>query len=183
MKTVLVENKQHIRAFLDLPNTLYKGVKYYIKPLDKDIEAVFGAKNKTLKYGEVKRWLLLDGDTCIGRIAAFTNTKYSSQFKGIGGIGFFECINNQEAANNLFNTATSWLKEKGMQGCDGPINFGEKDKFWGLLKSNFELSPCYGQNYNLAYYQQLFETYGFKEYYKQLIFLRSGSDKLQQKYQ
>jgi len=183
MKTVLVENSKHIRAFLDLPNTIYKDNTTYIKPLDKDIEAVFGPKNKMLKHGEVVRWLLMDGNNCIGRIAAFTNEKHSSQFEGIGGIGFFECINNQDAANILFKQATKWLQDKGLKGCDGPINFGEKDKFWGLLTSNFELGPCYGQNYSAEYYPKLWENFGFKEYYKQLIFLRSGTDKLQAKYQ
>ena len=44
------------------------------------------------------------------------------------GIGFFECINNQSAANLLFETSITWLKEKKIEAMDGPINFGEKDK-------------------------------------------------------
>ena len=45
----------------------------------------------------------------------------------------FECVNNQKAANLLFDTAKEWLTEKGYNSMDGPINFGERDKWWGCL--------------------------------------------------
>jgi hypothetical protein len=87
-----------------------------------------------------------------------------------GGIGFFECIDNQNAANLLFDTAKEWLQTKGMEAMDGPINFGEKDNWWGLLISaNTEV--MYGMSYNPPYYIQLFENYGFKDYYKQFNYL------------
>jgi hypothetical protein len=44
---------------------------------------------------------------------------------------------------------------------DGPINFGERDKFWGLLTEGF-IEPLFGMNYNFPYYKDLFENYGFK---------------------
>ncbi|MCK4923147.1 MAG: hypothetical protein KAS71_19000, partial [Bacteroidales bacterium] len=59
-----------------------------------------------------------------------------------------------------------WLKEKGMEAMDGPINFGETDKYWGLLVEGFT-HPSYEIAYNHSYYQELFESYGFKTYYKQ----------------
>jgi hypothetical protein len=46
----------------------------------------------------------------------------------------------------------------GVEGMNGPINFGEKDKFWGLLVEGFK-NPSYQENYNPSYYQQLFESY------------------------
>jgi len=83
-----------------------------------------------------------------------------------GGTGFFECINDQEAANLLFDTAKEWLKVEGMEAMDGPINFGETDKYWGLLVDGFT-HPSYEIAYNFPYYQQLFENYGFQVYYRQ----------------
>ena len=49
---------------------------------------------------------------------------------------------------------------------DGPINFGEPDKFWGCLVDGFT-QPAYNVAYNLPYYQHLFESYGFQVYYNQ----------------
>lgn len=54
---------------------------------------------------------------------------------------------------------------------DGPINFGERDKFWGLLIDGFS-QPLYAMNYNPPYYRALFENYGFQIYFNQLCFSR-----------
>jgi len=48
-------------------------------------------------------------------------------------MGFFECTDDRDAAFLLFDTCSAWLKERGMQAMDGPINFGENDVNWGLL--------------------------------------------------
>jgi len=145
----------------------------YIRPLDKDVQEVFNKeKNNSFQYGEASRWVLKDQDgNLIGRIAAFTNSKYVS--KGdevpVGGIGFFDCINNQEAADIMFDAARHWLSSRGMEAMDGPINFGERDKFWGLVVEGFH-PPLYCMNYNQPYYQQLFEHYGFKTFFNQICF-------------
>jgi hypothetical protein len=59
------------------------------------------------------------------------------------------------------------LKAKGMQAMEGPINFGENDSWWGLLIQGFR-PPSFNMNYNPAYYQQLFENYGWQKAYDQL---------------
>jgi hypothetical protein len=56
-----------------------------------------------------------------------------------------------------------------MQAMDGPINFGERDRWWGLLVDGFE-PPVYCLNYNQSYYKQLFESYGFNNFYNQACF-------------
>jgi hypothetical protein len=145
----------------------------YIRPLDKDILEVFDLKNNaTFQYGEAARWVLKDDEgKLLGRIAAFTNTKYIT--KGdevpVGGIGFFDCINDQSAADLLFDVARHWLHGRGMGAMDGPINFGERDKFWGLVVDGFH-APLYCMNYNPPYYKHLFEHYGFKPFFSQVCF-------------
>ena len=159
------------QLFLRLPDLLYKNDPNWIKPLDKDILEVFDAeKNKFIKRGgEHVRWLLRDGNNAlIGRVAAFVNKTYK-QAQPTGGMGFFECIDNQEAAFLLFDACKQWLAARGMEAMDGPINFGERDKWWGLLTEGFD-SPLYCMNYNPPYYKALFEAYGFKLYFNQICF-------------
>lgn len=161
------------KSFLETNAVINAGNPAYIRPLDKDIRSVFDKKkNKAFRFGTAVRWILKDEKgKLIGRIAAFTNKKYKT--KGdevpVGGIGFFDCINNQEAADLLFNTAKEWLAQQGMQAMDGPINFGERDRWWGLVVKGFQ-EPLYGMNYNPPYYQQLFETYGFQVFFNQVCF-------------
>lgn len=157
------------KEFLTLPRKLYRNDQNWISPLDDNINAIFDPlRNNYFKHGTCTRWILKDdkGD-CIGRIAAFINEhKAYTQKLPTGGIGFFECINDKDAAFFLFDAAKHWLEEKGMKEMDGPINFGENDTFWGLLVEGFK-PPSLGMNYNPSYYKDFFEAYGFKELYDQ----------------
>ena len=60
-----------------------------------------------------------------------------------------------------------------MEGMDGPVNFGERDQFWGLLVQNFDAQPSYGMNYNPSYYQNFFDIYGFQNYFNQYVYWRN----------
>jgi len=64
---------------------------------------------------------------------------------------------------------------------DGPINFGERDKWWGCLVEGFDIEPNYLQNYGKAYYQKLFENYGFQLLFRQLTFLKKVRTPLSEK--
>jgi hypothetical protein len=113
-----------------------------------------------------------DGEV-VGRIAAFIDFNTSAKNEQpTGGVGFFECIDNQTAATLLFDTSREWLKSHGMEAMDGPVNFGERDKWWGLLISGHDLEPNYCMNYNPPYYRKLFEEYGFRDYFKQYTYYR-----------
>jgi hypothetical protein len=167
---LIVVTAKNAMDFIRVPLLIYKNDPNFIRPLDKDVNDVFDPKkNKTFRWGDCIRWILVnESGVAIGRIAAFVNKKYKNKGDGqpTGGIGFFECIDNQDAADMLFDVAKSWLLQHGMEAMDGPINFGERDRWWGLVVEGFK-PPIYLMNYNLPYYQQLFETYGFKNFYNQ----------------
>lgn len=165
-----VNDKATKKTFLNVAREIYKNDKNWVCPLDNDVEAVFDPlKNNFHQFGKCTRWILRDNNgRLIGRIAAFINEKKAYNYdQPTGGTGFFECINDQDAAFILFDTAKNWLKTRGMEAMDGPINFGENDNFWGLLAEGFT-PPSYGMNYNPAYYRAFFESYGFKTLYEQI---------------
>lgn len=170
------------REFLDLPVAIYKNDAQWIRPLDKDIEAVFDpAKNKLFKKGEATRWILKDNKgKVIGRIASFVNKTYKQE-QPTGGVGFFECIDDERAAHTMLDHCREWLRERGMEAMDGPINFGERLAFWGLLVEGFH-EPLYQMNYNPPYYQRLFESYGFHVYFNQICFARDRETRLPEKF-
>lgn len=173
MQLTEVTTTRLAKEFIRVNAEINKNDPHYIRPLDKDINDVFDPKkNKTFRFGEAVRWILKDNDgKLVGRIAAFTNKKYKNKGDDVpvGGIGFFDCINNQAAADMLFDVAKHWLIQKGMQAMDGPINFGERDRWWGLLVEGFQ-PPPYCLNYNKPYYKELFENYGFKCFFNQICF-------------
>jgi hypothetical protein len=170
MNVIEVSNTQTARQFIDLPRKLYKDDPMWICPLDNDVQAVFDPlRNVFFEHGVCTRWLLKnDAGEIIGRIAAFINYEKAHKHpQPTGGCGFFECINDQKAAFLLLDTAKTWLQAHGMEAMEGPVNFGENDKFWGLLVEGFK-PPSLGMNYNPPYYQAFFENYGFEKSYDQL---------------
>ncbi|RYZ95766.1 MAG: GNAT family N-acetyltransferase [Sphingobacteriaceae bacterium] len=165
-----VNSRAAQKAFLDTARFIYRHDTNWVCPLDNDIEAVFNpAKNNFHTHGTCTRWVLYDNaGQPTGRIAAFINTKKAYNFEQpTGGIGFFECIDDENYAFALFDTAKNWLAAQGMEAMDGPINFGENDNFWGLLVEGFT-PPSYGMNYNPPYYRKFFEDYGFTTQYEQI---------------
>ncbi|RFM34386.1 hypothetical protein [Chitinophaga silvisoli] len=185
MELVIVNDKRTAKQFLDVHVQLNKDVPGWVRPLDKDINAVFDTKkNKAFRHGELIRWLLKDDNgKLIGRIAAFVNKKYKNKGdeQPTGGVGFFDCINDQQAANFLFDHARDWLKERGMEAMDGPINFGERNNWWGLLVEGFH-EPLYGMNFNPPYYKELMENYGFKPFFHQYCYGLNVKDRVQDKF-
>ena len=177
MRVLVVENNTMEQVFLQVPFNIQSDNPAWIPHLESDIRQVFDSKkNKLLKDGEARRWVLSDEKgNFVGRIAAFINQK-TRNWNGIqvGGLGFFECINSQAAANALFQTATEWLKERGMQAVDGPINLGERDAFWGVLVDGFT-EPMYRANFNPPYYATLFKNFGFQLFFRQFTYYRDIS--------
>ena len=185
MTIVEVSTPSEIKKFHQLPYFIYKNDPNWIAHIKQEVEAVFKpSKNKYFEEGSAVRYLLEDPQgTVIGRVAAFIDGNRAHSFKqATGGMGFFECIDNEEASFLLFDACKNWLKEHKMEAMDGPVNFGEKDRYWGLLVSGFDHPPIYANSYNPAYYQAFFENYGFQTYFNQHNFIKSLSTPLPEKY-
>ena len=170
-----VSTKKQVKEFLDLPKRLYKNEKNWICPLDDDIEKRFDpSRNELFRQGDALRWLLRNGKgEVIGRIAAFYNEgeAFGEDEVKAAGCGFFECIDDKAASSILFDAARDWLKERGWEAMDGPINFGDRSDFWGVLVEGFS-EPLYCNPYNFPYYAEHFEAYGFQNYFNQHSYLR-----------
>jgi len=170
-----VSDKNSIKAFLDFPAKLYREDPRWSRPLDSDIEKIFDPEqNKKFRQGDAIRWILEDEQkNVVGRVAAFYDKQTANKnTQPTGGLGFFDCINNTDASTILFDACREWLQGKGMEAIDGPINFGERDSFWGCLADGF-YEPLYNMPYNFPYYNELFEAYGFKNYFNQYTYHRT----------
>ncbi len=184
IRPVRTESDWH--DFLHLPLKIYRHHPAWIRPLDKDVRDPFRPeKNRLYGHGSAAGvWLAIDGGEVVGRIAAFVNKKkyaYSFDYP-VGGMGFFESVDDARVAFALFDRAREWLEARGMKAMDGPINFGEKDRWWGLIIDNFTDPPYYCQNFNPDYYVSFFEQYGFKIFYKQYLLRRPVNSELSEKY-
>lgn len=175
MQLIEVKTKEQEEQWISFPSDLYRNDPVYIRAIDQEIRDVFDPeKNRSFNFdtSEAVRWMVQKNGQTIGRIAAFINGKtFDNETQPTGGCGFFDCIDDQEAANMLFDASRNWLLERGMEAMDGPVNFGERDKNWGVLLEGF-YEQNYGMFYNAPYYQKLYESYGFQLYFKQYTYGR-----------
>lgn len=171
MELVQVGDKKSTDLFHELPVHIYKDDSNWVSPLRMMTENIFNPeKNGGFFAGDAKRWIVIKNKRAVGRIAAFYDrSKIEKSTVPTGNIGFFECENDQEAANLLFDTARDWLKSNGFTAMDGPVNFGENFFNWGLLVDGFQ-HQGFGMQYHLPYYQELFRNYGFQTYYQQFSY-------------
>lgn len=185
MEIIEVKTKEDWQLFHRVPHNVYQQHLNWIAPLEKDIESIFDR-------GEAKCFVLLENKQPLGRIAAFINYNQQPQsaYKH-GGIGFFECLNNDHYASQLFQTAENYLQLKNIELINAGINFGGRDKFWGLLVKGYA-PPLFQENYHLPYYQKLILDNGYQPYEQILTYggavkdmpfkrLRTVSQRLQQR--
>ncbi|HBH25581.1 MAG TPA: N-acetyltransferase [Cytophagales bacterium] len=168
MQITVVDDRDTINSFHEVNKLVYANDPNFVMPLRQEIEDIFNPKaNPFFEHGKAIRWILKNENEVIGRVAAFINFEKAGGFDvPTGGMGFFECIDDMEAAFLLFDTCEKWLSEQGMEAMEGPINFGENNNYWGLLVEGF-IPPSMGMNYNPPYYTRFFQAYGFEEEYSQ----------------
>lgn len=170
MAVIPADTTTHKRAFLDFPRRLYANDPNWVGPLDMELKSLFDPrKNPHFAEGDAQWWIALNNrDEVVGRIAAFIYYPKARRYAvPTGGLGFFECVEDYGVAEALLSTAQGWLAERGMQAADACINFGENDRFWGVLIEGFDSPPSYGMPYNKPYYADFLTRYGFELYFRQ----------------
>lgn len=168
MEVLEVSDAIAVDEFHRLSRKIYRNDPNFIPLLRPMVENTFNPqKNPKFSDGSACRWMVKKDGECVGRIAAFYDSGYLSGYEQpTGCFGFFECIDDQNVANLLFDTAKNWLQQNGMEAMDGPVNFGENFFYWGLLVDGFQ-PQTFGMQYHKPYYRKLFENYGLKTFYEQ----------------
>ena len=166
METIVkpVETRRERKQFLSLPWQLYRDDPNWIPPLRQNQKELVGyARHPFHEVAEVQTFLAFaDGQPC-GRIAAILNhahNKYHNERLGFW--GFFESIDDQEVANELFDAVRQWLAERDIHQLRGPCN-PSLNYECGLLIEGFHSPPTFMMTYNPPYYQRLVEGYGFRK--------------------
>ena len=166
LSIVEVTGNRLLREFINLPYRLYKDDPYWV-PIPKLLtrQTLKGKNNALFANGEHITYILREDKKTIGRLVAGYD-RVSNEEKNIkkGYVSLFECINDQDAANMLFNHAKKWLREKGMEFMEGPTSPSDGDDYRALLFKGYDSPPVLFDTYNPEYYHELFKNYGFTKY-------------------
>src|SRR5690554_3658231 len=111
-KVVAVNGKKKLKQFIDFPHELYKDDPYYVPELfiaQRDL--LTPGKHPFYLHSSIQLFLTEENGKITGRIAAILNANHNKTYQSSDGFfGFFECINDQETANLLFEASANWLK-------------------------------------------------------------------------
>lgn len=159
-----VTTRRQRKQFLEFPWTLYRGDPHWIPPLRANQKELVGYRRHPFyERNQVQTFLACRGNDVCGRIAAILNRGYiecHSERRGF--FGFFECVDDQQVANGLFDAARQWFADQGIHSMRGPTNPSQNYEL-GLLIDGFDSSPFFMMTYNPAYYARLVEGYGFRK--------------------
>ncbi len=157
-----VLTKRDEKAFIKFQWKIYEGNPYWVPPLLMDRRKLIDRKgNPFYKHAEMELFLAERDGEIVGRIGAIINHNHNKEHNDtVGFFGFFECVDDQQVANALFDTAKKWLKDRRMTAMRGPASPSVNDEY-GLLVDGFDKSPAILMAYNPSYYPRLVEEYGF----------------------
>ncbi|MFA6295509.1 MAG: GNAT family N-acetyltransferase [Candidatus Paceibacterota bacterium] len=144
-----------IENYKTLIFNLYKNYPNVAKSKVQEFEKTFSLNNPFFKYGKVENYFIFDDSQVVGHIAVIIDERFDD--KGI--VGFFECENRREYADQLFDKASIFLKNAGKKQYRGPINIS----VWQNFRVSFpeDNQPFCLEPFTLGYYRDLFLNNGF----------------------
>jgi len=160
---VNTENRRQVRRFVQLPQRLYSGCRQWVPPLNIDAyNQLNRRKHPFHEHSDVDFFLATRDGRDVGRIAVIENKPFNAYHKTRkADFYLFECEDDHQAAEALFNTAFEWARARGLDSIVGPKGMGPLDGYGILIFGHEHRQTMTMLNYNYAYYQQLVEAQGF----------------------
>lgn len=158
-----VEGRSGLSCFVDTAWVVQAGRKTpWVPPLRVMVrDALSERRNPFYNDAERALYVARRGKQIVGRIAAIENRRHNRYHEDrVGFFGFFECLEDQEAATELIASAEYWLKERGLKASRGPISPSMNHEC-GLLIDGFGAPPVIMTPWNPPYYADLIEGAGY----------------------
>jgi hypothetical protein len=158
-------NKAQVRRFVSIPYRLYAKCKQWVPPLLMDVNTQLNRdKHPFYEHSDADFFIVARDGRDVGRIAALENkpfNKYHGTHKA--NIYLFECEDDQEAANALFERVFDWTKGRGLDIVVGPKGLSPFDGYGMLLEGYEHRQMMMMMNYNYPYYNTLVQNLGFEK--------------------
>lgn len=159
------QNKDQVRRFVRIPYRLYKDHPQWVPPLFIDAEMFLNReKHPYYEHSTADFFIATRDGQDVGRLSVIINNPFNTYHKTRQAQFYlFDCEDDQEAANGLFERAFEWARQKNLNRIVGPKGFGPLDGY-GLLVEGYEHRQVMTMmNYNYPYYQRLVENLGFSK--------------------
>jgi len=181
VEIVPVSDGHGLNRFIAFPYQHYRRDPLWVPQLRMDVRTLLSPKkNPFWKHASAQYFLArapsgARGRT-VGRIAGIKNNAHNRTWNDrVGFYGFFECVDDQEVANALFDAAGAWLRQEGLTTMRGPASPSLNDEC-GLLLQGFDTPPTLMMSHNPSYYVRLTERAGFRKAKDLICYESTGTD-------
>lgn len=157
-----VRSRRDMDRFIKFPFSLYRDDPLWVPPLISQERSQFDPdRNPAYRYCDADFFLVRRDGRTVGRVAALVNRRYLEKTgRQCGRFGWFECIEDREAAGMLMDAAEEWLADRGMTEVSGPMGFTDND-MTGCLVEGFEELPTIAGSYNPPWYNDFMTSRGY----------------------
>ncbi len=175
-----VDGRRGVASFVDAAWRVHAGRStLWVPPLRAMVRDALDRRGNPF-YREADRALFVArrGGMVVGRIAAVEN-RWHNRHHGdrVGFFGFFDCLDDREAARGLLAAAEAWLTDRGLTTVRGPMSPSMNHEC-GLLVDGFETPPVLMTPWNPPYYGALIEGAGYEKVQDLLGYYIPAGDKL-----
>jgi len=157
------QSKAQVNRFVRIPFRLYANCAQWVPPFISDIEAMLNKKKHPYyEHSDGDFFIAVRDGRDVGRIAALENRPFNQYHKTQDAEFYlFDCEDDQEAANGLFNAVFEWARQRGLNHVVGPKGLSPFDGYGILVEGFDKRQMMVMMNYNYPYYAKLVETIGF----------------------
>ena len=158
-------SKTQVNNFVEFPFGLYADCPQWVPPFRSDIRVMLDREKHPLYERSDADFLVAERDgKTVGQMAVFEHKPFNAyHHKNQAQFTLFDCVNDQEVANALFEAGFEWARKRGLDRVVGPKGFCSFDGY-GILIDGFEHPQMMTMvPYNFDYYPDLLEGAGFKK--------------------
>jgi hypothetical protein len=157
--------RSDVIRFYRVPFPMYERTAQWVPPLWSDLSMQLNRKKHPFyEHSDADFFIAARDGRDVGRIAVMENKPYNTYHnRRIAAFYLFECIDDPEVANALFERTFAWARKRGLDSVMGPKGFGPLDGY-GMLVEGFEHRQTMMMfAYNPPYYPRFMESLGFRK--------------------
>ena len=157
-----ITSKRDLKTFVEYPQKLYKGNKYYVPSLFFDeINTLSADRNPAFASAQSRYWLAYRDGRIVGRIAGIHLPKHEQKWgERLLRFGWIDFEDDPEIVAALLGKVEEWARQEGIDAVHGPLGFTDLDRE-GMLVEGFEEVATLATLYNYPYYPKRLEELGY----------------------
>ena len=159
-----VTTRREKRIFLTFPWHIYNNDPLWVPPLLSDrAKGIDSQQGMFFKDGTAELFIAWQNRRPVGTFSLaedFNRTRTVGHKECM--YGFFECVNDYDVFEAMFDFAEGWARTRDMKSLYGNFNLDREDSR-GLLIEGRDRPPAILCGHHPPYYQKFFERYGFEK--------------------